>query len=62
MHWAVSLIQYWQWDWLILCGELTVTQALSLDDCAFDPFPLFDDRFSRAEVGLAGLTLFRLSR
>ena len=37
---------------LILSGDLAVLQAPMLDSLAFDPFALFDDGFSPAEVGV----------
>src|SRR5690606_41219077 len=38
----------------MLCGELAVLQAPMLDGLAFDPFALFDDGCSPAEVGVGG--------
>ena len=37
---------------LILSGDLAVLQASMLDSLAFDPFALFDDGCSPAEVGV----------
>jgi len=47
--------------WLILGGKLAVLQAPLLDGSTYDPFSLFDDGFRPSEVGVAGVTFFRLS-
>ena len=38
----------------MLSGEAAVQQASMLDGLAFDPFPVFDDGFGPAEVGIGG--------
>jgi len=38
----------------MLCGERAVLQAPMLDGLPLDPFPLFDDGFGPAEVGVGG--------
>ena len=39
---------------LIFCGEFAVMQAPMFDGFSFDPFALFDDGLSPAEVGISG--------